>query len=384
MKKVLIVDDEAFIIKLLTRILTNYVKDLSLFTAEDGEEAVSILSSENIDLVITDLQMPVMDGFELIAYIMRNFHSLPIIVLTGYSEDKLEKRLKQNNFLTLVQKHNLDFRAFSEQVTRALIPVTRGHLEGITLFSFLQLLNLDKKTCTLTIKANGRKGFLYFSEGQLISAVCEGIESIYSAYEILVWDNAKIEIDNICRKKKNVINSSLDEVLMDAFKIKDEANREKGVLERDALSNEELVSSEFDTNDEFSEDLLVGKTYTIEQAISEVMALPGVISYAIIDGTEQRCLAYEKMIDDGNPLTINLDLIKTIFTNLENETESVLVTLPSIYYLFFPSRASQVLFFYLILDRAMVDLAQVRLKLNQVARNIVLHKETVLNKNEQP
>ncbi|KAF0247834.1 MAG: response regulator receiver [bacterium] len=380
MKKVLIVDDEAFIIKLLTRVLTNYVKDLALFTAEDGEEAVSILSNESIDLVITDLQMPVMDGFELIAYIMENFHSLPIIVLTNYSEEKLGKKPKQNAFLTFVQKHNLDFRAFSEQVTKSLTPATKGHIEGITLFSFLQLLSLDKKTCTLILKSSGQKGFLYFSEGQLISAVCEGIESIYSAYEILVWDDARIEINNVCRKKKNIVNTTLEEVLMEAFRIKDEANREKNILSTNTLDKKDLSLSEYSTSDEIAEEVQVSKSYSIQQAIAEIITLPGVISFAIVDGQEQRCLAYEQRTGNDNPLTFDL-AIGAIFANLERkgQVESILITFLDTYYLFFPPINKEALVFYLVLDRVNVDLAQIRIKLNQVARNITLHKETTAN-----
>lgn len=373
MKKVLIVDDEAFIIKLLTRILTNYVKDLTLFTAEDGEEAVSILSSESIDLVITDLQMPVMDGFELIAHIMQNFHSLPIIILTGYSPEKLENRLKQSSSLTLVQKHNLDFRAFSEQVTKALTPVTRGHIEGITLFSFLQLLNLDKKTCTLTIRAGGQKGFLYFSSGQLISAICEGIESIYSAYEILVWDNVKIEIDNICRKKKNVINAPLDEVLMDAFKIKDEANRENGVAASDDLLDvTPLLETEKELEEEFLEEIPVSRIYTSDQALTEILSVPGVISCSLLDLQQDSCLV-SKRAEDSNESVLSLEAVKAIFASLEKQTENVLVTLPSIYYFLCPLTVKERnLFFNLTLDRSQIDLSQIKLKIMLISKNISL------------
>jgi DNA-binding NtrC family response regulator len=60
-------------------------KGYFVFLAENGEEALHLLGEEKIDLVISDYQMPGMDGRELVRRI-NNFHpSLPIILITGRS-----------------------------------------------------------------------------------------------------------------------------------------------------------------------------------------------------------------------------------------------------------------------------------------------------------
>jgi CheY-like chemotaxis protein len=60
-------------------------KGYFVFFAENGEEALHLLGEEKIDLVISDYQMPGMDGRELVRRI-NNFHpSLPIILITGRS-----------------------------------------------------------------------------------------------------------------------------------------------------------------------------------------------------------------------------------------------------------------------------------------------------------
>ncbi len=376
MKKILIVDDEPFIIKLVTRVLTTYVKEITLFTAENGEEAISILGTELIDLVITDLQMPVMDGFQLIAYIMQNFHSLPIIVLTSYDPEKFEGRL---NFgvLRVIQKNNLDFKNFSEEVSRSLTTVTKGHIEGVSLFSFLQLLQIDKRTCTLTIKSSGRRGFLYFSSGEMISAICEGIESIYSAYEILTWENAKIEIDNVCRKKINIIKTSLDEVLMDAFKIKDDNEREKGLISLNTISEtDSLLNESNDSNAnslENQKDIITPSNYTIAQATTEIIKTPGVILVAIVDWQKQQCLAYDKKEDPEILPTINFNSISSFFASLDNKTEveHMLIVLHNTYHLLHPITKSPNLFFYLIVDRTMSDLAQIQIRLCMTSKGLI-------------
>ena len=65
MKTVLVVDDDRVILTTIVRFLTHYSEDLELVTAETGEEAVEILEQRSVDLLLTDLYMPGMDGFEL-------------------------------------------------------------------------------------------------------------------------------------------------------------------------------------------------------------------------------------------------------------------------------------------------------------------------------
>lgn len=60
-------------------------KGYFVFLAEDGEEALHLLGEERIDLVISDYQMPGMDGRELVRQINRFHPSLPVILITGKS-----------------------------------------------------------------------------------------------------------------------------------------------------------------------------------------------------------------------------------------------------------------------------------------------------------
>ena len=83
MKKILVVDDKSSISNLLVQFLSS---QYSVETKEDGLEALTWLQRGNIvDLVITDLQMPNMDGTELIKRMKESgyFKDIPIIVLSS-------------------------------------------------------------------------------------------------------------------------------------------------------------------------------------------------------------------------------------------------------------------------------------------------------------
>lgn len=71
-RTILLVDDSPFVAEALALRLGLFLKDCRILTAADGVAAVEILKSEPVDFIMTDLQMPVMNGYELIAYCKKN------------------------------------------------------------------------------------------------------------------------------------------------------------------------------------------------------------------------------------------------------------------------------------------------------------------------
>ncbi len=84
-KKILVVDDEAQIIRVMRRILSAHQYEIR--TASDGEAAFELFQDWQPDLVITDLQMPNMDGLQLCQN-LREVSNVPIIVLSVRDEEK--------------------------------------------------------------------------------------------------------------------------------------------------------------------------------------------------------------------------------------------------------------------------------------------------------
>jgi two-component system KDP operon response regulator KdpE len=84
-KKILVVDDEAQITRVLRHILTAH--DYAVRSAEDGSDAVAIFNEWQPDLVLTDLQMPEMDGLELCRR-LRASTDVPILILSVRDEEE--------------------------------------------------------------------------------------------------------------------------------------------------------------------------------------------------------------------------------------------------------------------------------------------------------
>ena len=82
LKRILIVDDEAIIRDLCARALKGY----EVLQAGDGEEALHIFEKGGIDVILTDVMMPKMDGIELLRRLKEKEPTLVVIVMTGFAE----------------------------------------------------------------------------------------------------------------------------------------------------------------------------------------------------------------------------------------------------------------------------------------------------------
>ena len=93
MKTILAVDDDATILSVISRFLDRLPIGLAVLTAENGAEAIDVLKSAKVDLVLTDLKMPVMDGFALLAYISDKHPDIKTIAMTGLQSEDIYERL---------------------------------------------------------------------------------------------------------------------------------------------------------------------------------------------------------------------------------------------------------------------------------------------------
>jgi len=101
--RVLLVDDQLDFINGLARLLMVEFQDFQVLTADGGKAALALLDKSSVDLLITDLQMPEMNGLQLMTEIQRRHPAIKVIILTGFGtiEKAVEAvRLGAYDFLT--------------------------------------------------------------------------------------------------------------------------------------------------------------------------------------------------------------------------------------------------------------------------------------------
>jgi len=226
-KKVLVVDDDQGMLLSLKEGLSKYDETFSILTAEDGISAVDELKNTTISLVVTDLKMPRMDGFSLFSHIMEHYPEIPVIIITGYSTPEMERLAREGGAIGYIAKPFM-----IDDLAKRIITTLRKEADGGTLHSvssgiFLQLMEMEGKTCTVRLveKFSGKQGVLFFLDGQLLDARCDGVRGEEAAYEVFSWDDVSLSIQNACPQRERRIHRDLQAILLDAMRLKDEFRR---------------------------------------------------------------------------------------------------------------------------------------------------------------
>jgi two-component system response regulator PilR (NtrC family) len=81
---ILVVDDEVVMRSLLEKILSR--DGYNIMTAEDGEEALRVIENNKVDIVISDVNMPKLDGFGLLKKVRQEHDDITMIMMTAYGD----------------------------------------------------------------------------------------------------------------------------------------------------------------------------------------------------------------------------------------------------------------------------------------------------------
>jgi len=105
-KKILFVDDEQFVLDGLSRLLREYRDRWELRLALNGKVALEIVNNETIDLIISDVRMPEMNGLELLERLQADEEtkSIPVVILTGDQERSLKRQALDLGAVDLLNK----------------------------------------------------------------------------------------------------------------------------------------------------------------------------------------------------------------------------------------------------------------------------------------
>ncbi len=86
MPKILIIEDEAAIRRVLTKILSEENKTYEVFEAEDGLAGIELIKKEDFDLVLCDIKMPKMDGVEVLEAVKKIKPEIPMVMISGHGD----------------------------------------------------------------------------------------------------------------------------------------------------------------------------------------------------------------------------------------------------------------------------------------------------------
>lgn len=217
-KTVLVTEDERAT-QNLCRVGLRGLAGFKILVASNGVEALEVMRNETVHVLVTDLNMPVMDGFNLIAVVSERYPQIPVLVITSMPESEHQNVPLCLGALRILAKP-VRLPQLMEEIRSAAQKEPDGMVRGITLNSLLQLMEWERKNATLTVRHREGIGLIYILEGQLIHAAFREEEGIEAAYHILTWERPQIEFVDTC-KVHRTIDMPLAEILLNAAFLKD-------------------------------------------------------------------------------------------------------------------------------------------------------------------
>lgn len=111
-KSIVVADDESMQCEILCQILSSMMPEAKVYSANNGMEAYEYMREYPVDVLITDIQMPVMDGMELIKKIAEEMPGISIVLISAYQEfEYARKALEYGAFDYLVKPFRVESTA---------------------------------------------------------------------------------------------------------------------------------------------------------------------------------------------------------------------------------------------------------------------------------
>lgn len=221
MKTILLVDDDEIFRETLAARLGHELEDINVQTAEHGKRALEIISEMPVDMVVTELNMPVMDGFELLASLREQSSKIPVLVVTEFLLDEVQEILSNLGYYMFHRK-GANAQGLIDRIKDTTMPEVEGTLVGLSLAGFLQLLEAERKSCMIVVTDRTRKGTLFVNDGAVVHAETQNERGVDAAMDIVCWSNVRMEIFHTQGAISNTIQMKLQDLLLRAFVSHDE------------------------------------------------------------------------------------------------------------------------------------------------------------------
>lgn len=226
-RTVLLVDDDAAARLLYARSLPGALPEFQIVTAPNGAEALAVLAERPIEVLVTDLHMPVMDGFQLLAHVRERYPNLGVVVLSSMPPEQVARTAPNLATYRRVPKP-VPPAALAAHVRAAAEERVRGHIAEAPLAPLLHLLAIERSTCALLVRSGARKGRLHFRDGELVNAYAFELDrdGEAAARYLLAWDRASVDFERSLHNHVRTVRTPLDELLLDVARERDERTRD--------------------------------------------------------------------------------------------------------------------------------------------------------------
>ena len=224
LKKVLIVDDEETLTWSMAKSLAKDRDKYEVIIANNGKEALNLLKTNKIDLVISDIRMPDINGLDLLVKIKKENPEIKVIIMTAYGSSDVQREASRRGSLFYVEK---PFEI--SDIRKIIVDLIgkkkgfQGKVFGLQLTDIIQMNCLSRVTTALTITKDSEKGVIYLNEGEVVHAECGEEKGTDAFYRILSWQEGEFASDIGILPPVQTIHQSWEHLLVEAMRRTDES-----------------------------------------------------------------------------------------------------------------------------------------------------------------
>jgi CheY-like chemotaxis protein len=228
-RRLLFVDDDPAFLEMIQGVL----QELSggrweIYVADTVSSALGILEERAVQLVVLDLQMPVLDGTQYLRLLGRRYPNLLKAVLTGFATESARDACLSHGADLFLEKPR--DRAEQESLYAALNELLklrsedgfRGLLRRVGLVDLIQLECLSGRSCVLVIQTPRRTGKIYIQDGALVHAVCGEEIGQKALNRLLRLRRGEFRLTTYVDSPERSLHDSWEALLMEAVQVQDE------------------------------------------------------------------------------------------------------------------------------------------------------------------
>jgi hypothetical protein len=246
MKTLLLIESKPHIRENFVQLLSSQQSFIKVLTVSDMTQAIETLEQIRVDVVLTGERLT-QPEIKILAQHLRDRPGIRLIPM-GNNTPKLRELVKACDI-----KIRLETPLDPHQLINSLLADLEidygGQIRGVSLSSFLQMVELEGHSCTLTVLSARRSGWFYFDTGTLIAAETHQMSGKPAALAILSWEDPLITIEYGQVEKARTIDMPLMSLLLEGGRLKDEGETEHHHEKRRHKRYDCNLPTEFEVDD---------------------------------------------------------------------------------------------------------------------------------------
>lgn len=227
-QKVLLLDDDSDLLEVYKQLLSRLPSQPEIHTATSGARAISLLESTPFTVLVSDLNMPKMDGLEVLSIVRRRFPELRTVVLTSVVDEHFRSRAYGMGVDLYICKPltSQEVTFFLDCIESLLGRNAAGGFRGIqskSLVDIIQLECLSQSSSVLRFTNGPRGGRIWIQNGEIVDAEAEGSTGQEAFQNILGWKTGAFEMLPPDSARTRTIFASYQGLLLECAQAIDEA-----------------------------------------------------------------------------------------------------------------------------------------------------------------